>query len=225
MSRALNRTALYEFDPPRARELRSRLVEQLERGGELRDGRVREALLRIPRHLFVPAETPLDHAYADHSVPIGHGQAIAQPSVVARMTEALELSGTERILEIGTGSGYHAAVLSELAAEVLSIEALEPLARRAAHLLAEIGCSNVVVRAGDGNEGWSRRAPFERIVSGAAAEEVPKAWIDQLSEGGFVVAPVGGAWGGQRLVRVLRYEGQTRMDDLGAIAFVPLLAG
>jgi protein-L-isoaspartate(D-aspartate) O-methyltransferase len=224
MSLARNRTALYEFDPPRARELRSRLVEQLERGGEIRDDRVREALLRVPRHLFVAPGTPLDEAYADRSLPIGHGQAIAQPSVVARMTEALELSGTERILEIGTGSGYHAAVLSELAAEVHSIEALEPLARRAARVLADLGCSNVVVRAGEGSDGWPRRAPFDRVVSGAATEEVPKAWIDQLCDAGFVVAPVGGAWGGQRLLRTLRYDGQTRVDDLGAIAFVPLLA-
>ena len=173
MSLARNRTALYEFDPPRARELRSRLVGQLERGGEIRDDRVREALLRVPRHLFVAPGTPLDEAYADRSLPIGHGQAIAQPSVVARTTEALELSGTERILEIGTGSGYHAAVLSELAAEVHSIEALEPLARRAARVLADLGCSNVVVRAGEGSDGWPRRAPFDRVVSGAATEEGP----------------------------------------------------
>jgi protein-L-isoaspartate(D-aspartate) O-methyltransferase len=145
--------------------------------------------------------------------------------MVARLIEALELSGTERVLEVGTGSGYQAAVLSELASEVHSIEALEPLARRAARLLAELGCANVSVRVGYGNEGWARRAPFDRIVSSAASEQVPSAWVDQLGEGGMAIAPVGGAWGGQRLIRTLRYEGRIRVDDLGAIAFVPLLAG
>ena len=184
-----------ELDPAAAQELRRDLVEHLVELGDLREARVKEALLRVPRHRFAGDAVPLTDAYANGPVDIGHGQTISQPSVVAMMTEALELSGSERVLEIGTGSGYQAAVLAELGARVFTIEIIEELAERAKQRLAELGYANVEVRVGDGSAGWPERAPFDRILVTAAAPAIPEALLAQLADGGVLVAPVGGAWG------------------------------
>ncbi len=221
--RSVRRAARIDFDPPRARDLRSRWVEELDRAGELSDGPTRVAFLQVPRHAFVPGGVPLDDVYSFRPVLIGCGQMLLPPAVVARMTEALELTGRERVLHVGTGSGYHAALLSELAAEVHTIELVGALARRAAAVLAELGCSNVSVRTSDGGAGWPERAPFDRVAVAAATERAEPAWFDQLGMSGIVVAPTGGPWGGQRLTRYRRRAHGVTTEDLGPVAFVPLL--
>lgn len=208
-------------DDARAQQLRARLVAHLERGGELVTARVKEAMLRTPRHLFVPADESVEDAYANRPLPIGHGQTISQPAVVAWMSEALELTGAERVLEIGTGSGYQAAVLSQLAREVYSVEFFPQLAAEASARLAALGYRNVHVRAGDGSLGWPEHAPFDRVIATAAARHVPPAWIDQLADGGVLVAPLG-AWD-QRLVRIRKVGREARAENLGWVSFVPLL--
>jgi protein-L-isoaspartate(D-aspartate) O-methyltransferase len=152
--------------------------------------RVLDAMARVPRHRFVPAEMR-DQAYEDHPLPIGWDQTISQPYVVGVMSELLELDGSEKVLEIGTGSGYQAAVLGELARGVYSIEIVEPLAERARALLAELGYTNVHVRAGDGYRGWPEEAPFDAIILTAAPATIPQPLIDQLATGGILVGPVG----------------------------------
>jgi protein-L-isoaspartate(D-aspartate) O-methyltransferase len=211
-----------EVDPPEARELRARLVSYLVEAGDVRTERVRRAMLRVPRHAFVPRGESLDEAYANRPLPIGHGQTISQPTVVALMTEALELTSAERVLEIGTGSGYQTAVLSCLAREVDSIELLPELAARAARILRELGYDNVRVARGDGAFGWPSRAPFDRVIAAAAAPVVPHPWIDQLADGGILVAPVGGDEG-QSLVRYRKRGVVTQREDLALVSFVPLL--
>jgi len=205
-----------------AQELRARLVSYLEDTGELRTARVRHAMLRVPRHLFVPAGTSLYDAYANHPLPIGDGQTISQPAVVAIMTEALNLGGSERVLEIGTGSGYQAAVLSLLAGEVYSVEVIPPLAERSAALLRKLGYANVHVARGDGVVGWPEHAPFDRVIATAAAERVPQAWFDQLEPNGILVAPVGQP-GDQRLLRFRKQGARIDQEDLGWVSFVPIL--
>jgi protein-L-isoaspartate(D-aspartate) O-methyltransferase len=210
-----------EADGPEARALRAHLVSYLIESGDLRSEAVRRALLRVPRHLFVPRGEPLEEAYANRPLPIGRGQTISQPAVVAIMTEALALGGDERVLEIGTGSGYQAAVLSELAREVYSVEILADLARTSASRLAELGYANVHVRHGDGAAGWPAHAPFDRILATAAAPAIPDAWMDQLSAGGILVAPVGEEE--QRLLRVRKGTPDSIVEDLGPVRFVPVL--
>jgi protein-L-isoaspartate(D-aspartate) O-methyltransferase len=209
-------------DDVHAQQLRARLVAQLERGGELVTARVKEAMLRTPRHVFVPDDESVDDAYANRPLPIGHGQTISQPAVVAWMTEALDLTGAERVLEIGTGSGYQAAVLSQLAREVWSVEFFPDLAAEASARLAALGCRNVHVLSGDGSLGWPDRAPFDRVIATAAARTVPPAWIEQLGDGGVLVAPLGAAWD-QQLVRIRKVGGEARAENLGWVQFVPLL--
>ncbi len=212
-------------DPAAAIELRRRLLEDLERGGELKTARVKAAMLRVPRHLFVPAHETLEMAYANRPLRIGRGQTISQPAVVALMTEALELSGTERVLEIGTGSGYQAAVLALLAREVYSIEIFAELARTSAARLAKLGFSNVHVQHGDGTRGWPELAPFDRVLVTAAGPELSPAWFEQLADDGILVAPVGGP-AGQRLLRMRMRRGRTTTcEDLGWVSFVPILPG
>jgi protein-L-isoaspartate(D-aspartate) O-methyltransferase len=209
-------------DDAHAQQLRARLVAHLERSGELMTDRVKTALLKTPRHLFVPEDESVEDAYANRPLPIGYGQTISQPACVAWMTEALELTGTERVLEIGTGSGYQAAVLSQLAREVYSIEYFPPLASLAAARLSALGYANVRVRAGDGAQGWREHAPFDRVIATAAALEVPPAWLEQLADGGILVAPVGAAWD-QRLVRMRKHGKDAPAENLGWVSFVPLL--
>jgi protein-L-isoaspartate(D-aspartate) O-methyltransferase len=213
-------TAVAELDPPEARELREKLVQVVSL--EVADPRVRAALGAVPRHRFV-REVPLGMAYADRPVPIGCGQTISQPTVVGVMSEALELEGNERILEIGTGSGYQAAVLCKLAREIDSIEIVPELAERARRVLGELGCTNVHVHQGDGWAGLVEHAPFDRIVVTAAPDVLPEALSQQLAEGGLLVVPVGGQWEDQRLERHRKTNGRLVREDLGAVRFVPMV--
>jgi protein-L-isoaspartate(D-aspartate) O-methyltransferase len=170
--------------------LRQRMVEEQIRQRGVRQPQVLEAMLQVPRHLFVP-EAHRNVAYTDQPVAIGRGQTISQPYMVALMTELLELEGTERVLEIGTGSGYHAAVLSRVARRVYSIEILEDLGREAEQILRRLGYENVQVRVGDGYQGWPDEAPFDAIILTAAPRKIPQPLIDQLRVGGRMVVPVG----------------------------------
>jgi protein-L-isoaspartate(D-aspartate) O-methyltransferase len=174
----------------------------------------------VPRHRFVP--TPYSaFAYADTALPIGHGQSISQPSLVAMMTEALALKKTDKVLEVGTGSGYQAAVLAELANKVLTIEILEPLARQAERTLAELGYHNVRVRVGDGYQGWPEEAPFDAIIVTAAPDHVPQPLLNQLAIGGRLILPVGRFFQTLELYRRTAegYEHKT----LTLVRFVPLV--
>jgi protein-L-isoaspartate(D-aspartate) O-methyltransferase len=195
--------------------------EQLRERG-IRDARVLEAMARVRRHLFVPPDQR-DAAYGDHPLPIGFGQTISQPYIVAFMTEALGVRPTDVVLEIGTGSGYQAAILGELAREVYTIEIVAELGERAERTLAELGYRNVHVRVGDGYQGWPDRAPFSRIILTAAPEEVPGALVDQLAVGGTMILPVGPVRGDQEL-RILTKtaEGVTTQRSL-PVRFVPMV--
>jgi protein-L-isoaspartate(D-aspartate) O-methyltransferase len=175
-------------DSDEARRQREKLVDEVD--DAVKDERVLSAVRNVPRHAFVP-DAPLRFAYADQPLPIGHGQTISQPTVVAMMTEALQLRGGERVLEIGTGSGYQAAILGRLAREVYTIEIVPELGEEARQRLERLGFGNVQVRIGDGYAGWPERAPFDRIILTAAPPEVPRALLDQLADGGILVAPVG----------------------------------
>jgi protein-L-isoaspartate(D-aspartate) O-methyltransferase len=192
--------------------------EQIEARG-IRDVRVLAALRKVPRHLFVPPEEQGD-AYNDYPLAIGHAQTISQPYVVAYMTEALELKPRDRVLEIGTGSGYQAAILAELAAEVYSIEIVEPLAMEAGARLRRLGYYNVQVRAGDGYRGWPEAAPFDGIIVTAAPGHIPQPLVDQLREGGRMVLPLG-QWD-QELVRLRRGREGILREYLLPVRFVPM---
>jgi protein-L-isoaspartate(D-aspartate) O-methyltransferase len=170
--------------------LRHRMVDEQLKARGIRSDRVLGTMRRVPRHLFVPEEWRSE-AYIDSPVPIGHEQTISQPYIVAFMTEALEIEPTHRVLEIGTGSGYQAAVLSELAREVYTIEIIEPLGERARQTLGGLGYRNVHVRIGNGYLGWPEEAPFDRIMVTAAPPEVPPALVEQLAVGGLMAIPVG----------------------------------
>lgn len=185
----------------------------------VRDPRVLDAMRRVPRHLFVP-EPVRDSAYADRPLPIGHGQTISQPYVVAFMTELARLSPEARVLEIGTGSGYQAAVLAGLAREVYTIEIVEPLAAEARERLGRLGIRNVTVRAGDGYRGWPEEAPFDAIVLTAAPPEIPAPLLAQLAPGGRLVAPVGSGW--QELVVVERTAAGLVRRSVAPVRFVPM---
>jgi len=201
-------------------EERERMVsEQIEARG-IRDEAVLEALRRVPRHHFMPEEVR-HRAYQDGAVPIGHGQTISQPFIVASMTEQLRLASDSRVLEVGTGSGYQAAVLGEIAGEVHSIEIVEPLADRAARDLAALGYENVHVHTGDGYRGWPEAAPFDAIIVTAAPDHVPQPLVDQLAPGGRMVIPVG-ARGFQDLRLLVREDGGVREEMLYGVLFVPM---
>jgi protein-L-isoaspartate(D-aspartate) O-methyltransferase len=169
---------------------RRRMVADQLRARDVKDARVLAAMERVPRHRFVPDDVR-DEAYADHPLPIGHGQTISQPYIVGFMTEALDVQPDHKVLEIGTGSGYQAAILGELAAEVYTMEIVEPLADSARRTLATLGYKNIHVRAGNGYAGWPEQAPFDRIMVTAAPEEVPPALVDQLKMNGVMAIPVG----------------------------------
>ena len=166
------------------------MVAQQIRARDIRDPRVLEAMERVQRHLFMP-ESMRAEAYGDHPVSIGYGQTISQPYIVGFMSEALQLEPGHKVLEIGTGSGYQAAILGELAREVYTIEIVEPLAESARTTLAQLGYKNVHVRAGNGYAGWPEQAPFDRIMVTAAPDEVPPALVEQLKVGGLMAIPVG----------------------------------
>ena len=185
--------------------------------------RVMDAMAKVPRHRFMP-EDQVANAYANRPLPIGHGQTISQPFIVALMTDLLDLKGHERVLEVGTGSGYQAAVLAELAREVYTIELLAPLAREAAGRLA--GYRNVKAREGDGYAGWPDAAPFEAIMVTAGAPEVPPALIEQLAPGGRLAIPVGPHGGVQDLQLIVKdAQGRVSRKSILAVRFVPLVKG
>jgi protein-L-isoaspartate(D-aspartate) O-methyltransferase len=191
----------------------------------VRDARVLDVMRRTPRHLFVPAaQAPF--AYEDRPLPIGHGQTISQPYMVAIMTELLETKKEHRVLEIGTGSGYQAAVLSPLVAEVYTIEIVEPLGREARERLRALGYKNIDVRIGDGYLGWPEKAPFDRIIVTAGADHIPMPLVEQLAPGGRMVIPVGPHWQTQILkliVKGTRGPRDFRTTDVMPVVFVPLV--
>jgi protein-L-isoaspartate(D-aspartate) O-methyltransferase len=202
---------------------RARMVREQIAARGLTDGRVLAALARVPRHEFVPAGQRAQ-AYADGPLPIGHGQTISQPYIVAFMTAALDPRPGDRVLEIGTGSGYQAAVLSGLVAEVYSMELVEPLARRAEADLRRLGYANVRVRAGDGYRGWPEAAPFDAIMVTCAPEQVPQALVDQLKIGGRMMIPVGPASGAQELYLLRKRPGGLETKAVLPVRFVPMVA-
>lgn len=203
--------------------LRDRMVTRQIAGRGITDEAVLAAMRQVPRELFVPRHVRED-AYADNPLPIGHGQTISQPYIVALMSDALKLKGEERVLEIGTGSGYAAAILSLVCHEVFTIECIEPLARRAKCTLLELGYQNVRVCVGDGTLGWPEQAPFDGIVVTAGGPQVPDSLKKQLTIGGRLVIPVGAERHGQQLLRVTRVDdNRYETEDLGAVRFVPLI--
>ncbi|HVA00888.1 MAG TPA: protein-L-isoaspartate(D-aspartate) O-methyltransferase [Terriglobia bacterium] len=206
-------------DSSLARKARERMVEEQIAKRGVRDRRVLEALRKVPRHLFVPPEMQ-PHAYLDTPLAIGHGQTISQPYIVGFMSEALELRPQERVLEIGTGSGYQAAVLALLAREVYSMEIVEPLGKSASERLQRLGYENVQVRIGDGYQGWPEAAPFDAIIVTAAPGHIPQPLLDQLAPGGRLVIPVGKNV--QMLVRVRRTAMGFQQEKLLPVLFVPM---
>ncbi|HSN15153.1 MAG TPA: protein-L-isoaspartate(D-aspartate) O-methyltransferase [Anaeromyxobacteraceae bacterium] len=188
---------------------------------DISDARVLEAMRRVERHRFVPPSARSD-AYGDHPLPIGHDQTISQPYIVALMTELARVKPGDRVLEVGTGSGYQAAVLAVLAKEVYTIEIVEPLAREAAGRLKALGYANVTVRAGDGYRGWPEHAPFDAILVTAAPPEIPQPLVDQLAVGGRLVAPVGEEWGAQELVVLERTPAGVKRRVVAPVRFVPM---
>ena len=197
------------------------MVQQQLRARGIRDERILTAMNDVPRHLFVPPEL-VASAYSDEPLAIGHGQTISQPYMVASMTEALELTGTERVLEVGAGSGYQAAILGRLAKEVIALDLESHLAESAAARLARLGFANVQVLAGDASGGYPEMAPYDGIVVSAAARTVPQPLLDQLAEGGRLQIPVGPE-DGQELLRMRRRGTSCSREVLHYCRFVPLL--
>ena len=199
-------------------EAHAMVDQQVARRG-IRDDHVLEAMRKIDRSLFVPPEIRF-RAFSDHALPIGHDQTISQPYVVAAMTDALELKGTDRVLEIGTGSGYQTAILAEIAGEIWSIEIVRPLAKMANDLLDGLGYTNISCRMSDGGEGWPEEAPFDKIIVTAAPQQIPEALVDQLTMGGLLVLPVGSS--DQELLRLRKTEDGVEKERLFGVRFVPM---
>ncbi len=203
------------------KKARERMVQTQIASRGIKDSRVLQAMLKIPRHLFVE-EALKEQAYGDYPLPIGEGQTISQPYIVALMTEALELKGREKVLEIGTGSGYQAAILAELVRWVYSIERYPSLAYSAKKLLEKLGYRNVIIKVGDGTKGWPEFAPFDAIIVTAAGPDIPEPLIEQLAEGGRLVMPVGDEWS-QYLIKLVKKAGKIHKENLGAVRFVKLV--
>ncbi|HUQ19356.1 MAG TPA: protein-L-isoaspartate(D-aspartate) O-methyltransferase [Gemmatimonadaceae bacterium] len=202
------------------RGARRRLVALLQDQG-IRDLSVLHAIDEVPRHMFVP--TAVRHrAYEDSALPIGSGQTISQPSIHARYLELLGLTGKEKVLEIGTGSGYQTALLAKLASQVFSIERIAPLLERAKDILRQVGASNVSFMLGDGTLGWSQFAPYDAILVGAAAPEIPPAYIEQLADGGRLLIPLGGRE--EQVLNLFTRKGEElERKDIAPVRFVPLV--
>jgi len=192
-------------------------------GRNITNARVLAVMEKIPRHEFVPLEFRFQ-AYEDRALPIGHDQTISQPYIVAFMTEQLDPQPTDRVLEIGTGSGYQAAVLAQLVAEVYTIEIIEPLAQRAEADLKRLGYTNIRVRAGDGSRGWPEAAPFDAIIVTCAPEKVPPPLVEQLRDGGRMIIPVG-PMGDQELVLLRKRGEQLEQHSVLSVRFVPMTGG
>ena len=203
------------------KKLRLKMVDHQLRHGGIVDERVLTAMSRVPRHSFVTAEMRR-RAYEDHPLPIGAGQTISQPFMVARMSELLELTGNEKVLEIGTGCGYQTAVLAEMTDRVFSMERLKELAWPAEKLLTELGYHNALVRVADGSHGWKEEAPFDAIIVTAGSPNIPKPLTDQLAEKGRLVIPVGDEYT-QTLHRVRKRFGKLHTEQHERCRFVPLV--
>jgi protein-L-isoaspartate(D-aspartate) O-methyltransferase len=215
---ALVRLLAADFDAARRRMV----SEQIEARG-VKDRDVLRAMGAVPRHLFVP-DSLRSRAYDDRPLPIGNGQTISQPYIVALTTELLDVDPNHKVLEIGTGSGYQAAVLAQVAGRVLSVEIVPELAESARRVLQAQGARNVTVRAGDGYQGWPAEAPFDRIILTAAPPEIPQALLDQLKPGGKLVAPVGATTFTQQLVVVDKLaDGGVKRRTIAPVAFVPMV--
>ena len=206
------------IDFPKAR---SKMVEEQITSRGIKEAKLIAAMREIPRHLFVE-EALQNQAYTDHPLPIGEKQTISQPYMVALMTEALLLTGKEKVLEIGTGSGYQTAILAELSEKVFSIERIRPLALRARKLLYELGYFNVEIKIFDGTFGWTEESPFDAILVTAGSPDIPQPLIDQLETGGKLVIPVGDEFV-QDLFRVTKTEEGVKKEDLGGCRFVKLI--
>jgi protein-L-isoaspartate(D-aspartate) O-methyltransferase len=197
-----------------------RLMKEIRRAG-VKDKLVLDAMKRVKRHLFVDEKYWPD-AYGDHPLPIGEDQTISQPSLVALMTELLELKSGEKVLEIGTGSGYQAAILAEIAGEVYTIEIVEPLAKSADKRLKKLGYQNVTVRAGDGYKGWEEHAPFDAIIVTCGAPEILPPLVDQLRDGGIMVSPVGKDNENSVLKKIVKRGDKIEVTNITGVAFVPM---
>jgi protein-L-isoaspartate(D-aspartate) O-methyltransferase len=203
---------------------RKKMVDSQIRSRGVRDERVLRAMEKIPRHLFID-EGLIDQAYNDNPLPIGEKQTISQPYIVALMTEALELKGREKVLELGTGSGYEAAILAELADRVFTIERIASLAQKARKLLESLNYYNVVIRVGDGTYGWREESPFDAIAVSAGSPSIPRMLVEQLAIGGRLVIPVGGRYS-QSLIKLTRLSenpDDVKREDLGGCRFVNLI--
>jgi len=200
------------------------MVEEQLRARGLKNDMVLRAMGKVPRHEFVPARMRAQ-AYEDRPLPIGEGQTISQPYIVALMTETARIKRGAKVLEIGTGSGYQAAVLAELTPKVYTIEILPSLGKRAQATLKRLGYKSVEVRIGDGYQGWKEHAPFDAILVTCAPDHIPQPLIDQLAEGGRMVIPVGkqDALGGQELMLVEKHEGKLKVSSIAPVMFVPLV--
>ena len=214
-----NKDASADGNNARSRARRQMVEKQIKARG-ITDLRVLEAFNRVPRHEFVlPADTHA--AYEDHPLPIGKGQTISQPYIVALMTELLAVGPADRVLEVGLGSGYQAAILAELSAEVFSLEVVEPLARITENRLRELGYTNIRIAVRDGYDGWIEEAPFDAIVVTAAPEKIPQTLINQLGDGGRMVVPVGRHL--QELIFVEKQGGEVRTQKVADVRFVPMV--
>jgi len=200
---------------------RALMVERYVAARGVKEERILQAMREVPRHLFVPSVVAAK-AYGPGALPIGKNQTISQPYIVARMIELLDLKGKEKVLEIGTGTGYQAVVLSKLCAKVFSIERINELALRAAELIREMKIYNATVKVFDGTYGWSDQAPFDRIIVAAAAPAVPEPLVQQLARTGKLIIPIGPE-GNQRLARVTRVGTNVQIEDCGSAEFVPLV--
>ena len=213
-------TGVFESNPKGDyKVMREKMVETQIKARGVKDPRVISALLKVERHRFV-LEEYLNSAYSDQPLPIGEGQTISQPYIVALMTELLELKENEKVLEIGTGSGYQAAILAELAKEVYTIEIIESLASTAKKRLSEMGYQNISVKAADGYLGWPEAAPFDAIIITAAPDHIPKPLLDQLKDGGRMVVPVGTY--AQELKKIVKRSGKIETTGIISVIFVPM---
>jgi len=211
-------------EPDDFARLRKTMVQSQIMARGVEDPDVIKAMLKVPRHLFVP-EARRAYSYEDYPLPIGEGQTISQPYIVAYMTEALDLRPRDKVLEIGTGSGYQAAILGELVKEVYTIEIVAKLGKRARQTLSRLGYKNIHVKIGDGYKGWPDKAPFDAVIVTCAPEKVPPALIKQLKEGGRMIIPVGKTGGVQKLVRAVLKGGRLKTEDVMYVRFVPMVKG
>jgi len=202
-------------------EERARMVDEQIKAREIRESSVLKAMRKVPRHMFVP-EDMKSYAYHDEPLPIGSGQTISQPYIVAYMTEVLQLKGGERVLEVGTGSGYQAAILAEIVKEVYTVEIIESLSLKAQSILRELNYKNIYFKIGDGTLGWSEFSPYDAILVTAAPARVPKALEKQLEVSGKIIIPVGSMF--QELVLLIRGEKKFKKKKLLPVRFVPLIS-